>query len=111
MANECVPLLNTGLRGFAVATTKISDVNGAYGKLIYRGYPVKDLAGTADFEEVVYLLLYEKLPVKEELSAFKDLLVKERYIPDGIIHALKGTPVDALPMDVLQVGNIDARNL
>ncbi len=113
MANECLPVLNTGLRGFTVATTKISDVNGAEGKLIYRGYPAKDLAGTADFEEVVYLLLYEKLPVKEELSAFKALLVKERKIPDEIIQTLKATPVDALPMDVLQsaismLGNHDA---
>jgi citrate synthase len=36
---ECKPILNTGLRGFQVATTRISDVDGAKGKLVYRGYP------------------------------------------------------------------------
>ncbi len=102
MTNECVPVLNSGLRGFTVATTKVSDVNGAKGKLIYRGYPAKDLAGTASFEEVVYLLLYERLPMDEELIAFKDVLIKERHIPDVIIQTLKATPPEALPMDVLQ---------
>ena len=38
--DECQPTLNTGLRGVKVASTKISDVNGAEGKLIYRGYLV-----------------------------------------------------------------------
>ncbi len=102
MANECEPILNTGLRGFTVATTKISDVNGAEGKLIYRGYLAKDLAGTASFEEVVHLLLYEVLPSKENLALFQEKLNKERGLPDEIIAALKTTPRNALPMDVLQ---------
>ncbi len=102
MENKCVPILNTGLRGFTVATTKISDVNGERGKLIYRGYPAKDLAVTASFEEVVYLLLYEILPTKNELTTFKERLKKDRSIPNEIIAVLKAIPKDALPMDVLQ---------
>ena len=45
-------MLNTGLRGVIIADTRISDVQGAAGKLIYRGYLIQDLAKTASFEEV-----------------------------------------------------------
>ncbi len=101
---ECRPILNTGLRGFTVATTKISDVDGAAGKLVYRGYLVKDLAKKASFEEIVHLLLLEKLPNTDELTAFKQKLDSERKIPDAVIAALKTRPAEALPMDVLQAG-------
>jgi citrate synthase len=99
---SCQPILNTGLRGFKVATTRVGDVDGAAGRLIYRGYLVPDLAGKASFEEVVYLLLYERLPQKAELENFKKLLVSERSIPAGLITALETIPKDAIPMDVLQ---------
>ena len=83
----CQPILNTGLRGFKVATTRISDVDGTVGRLIYRGYLVQDLAGKVSFEEVAYLLLYERLPQKEELENFKKQLAGERGIPPEVIAA------------------------
>ncbi len=98
----CQPILNTGLRGFKIATTRISDVDGTVGRLIYRGYLVQDLAGKVSFEEVAYLLLYEKLPQKEELENFKQQLAGERGIPPEMIAALETRPKDALPMDILQ---------
>ncbi|MBW2641730.1 MAG: citrate (Si)-synthase [Deltaproteobacteria bacterium] len=98
----CQPILNTGLRGFKVATTNISDVDGTAGRLIYRGYLVQDLAGKVSFEEVAHLLLYERLPRKEELESFKRQLVRERQIPPEVIAALETRPKDALSMDVLQ---------
>ena len=98
----CQPILNTGLRGFKVATTRISLVDGAAGKLVYRGYFVPDLAGRVSFEEVAYLLFYEQLPKKEELENFKKQLVSQRSIPPEVIAALKTRPKDALPMDILQ---------
>lgn len=101
---ECLPILNTGLRGFTVASTRISDVDGSAGKLVYRGYLVKDLAERASFEEVAYLLLHEKLPDRNELSSFKEILSKERPIPAELIAALKTRPKTALPMDILQAG-------
>ena len=82
--DECKPILNTGLRGFKVASTKISDVDGGAGKLVYRGYLIKDLAGKITFEEVAHLLLYEKLPNKEEMDHFNELLVQERQLPPEI---------------------------
>ncbi len=99
---ECRPILNTGLRGFTVATTRISHVDKAAEKLIYRGYLAKDLADSSTFEEVVYLLLYEKLPDQDELKAFNSQLENERQIPEDLILALKTRPKDAGPMDILQ---------
>lgn len=98
----CKPILNTGLRGFQVATTRISDVDGKNGILIYRGYLAKDLAGKMSFEELVFLLLYDKLPSQDELADFKAQLAAERQVPPEIIAALKTRPQDALPMDILQ---------
>ncbi|MDP2644800.1 MAG: citrate/2-methylcitrate synthase [Desulfobacterales bacterium] len=102
--DECRPILNTGLRGFKVATSRISDVNGDIGKIVYRGYLVQDLAENASFEEVVYLLLFEKLPSQEELAGFKERLAVESRIPAALVAALKTRPADALPMDILQAG-------
>lgn len=98
----CEPILNTGLRGVSVASTKISDVQGEAGKLIYRGYLIQDLAEKATFEEVAYLLLYEKLPASGELIAFQKQLAGQRSIAPQVIAALGTCPPKALPMDILQ---------
>ena len=100
--DECRPILNTGLRGFSVATTRISHVDKAAEKLIYRGFLAKDLANTSTFEEVVFLLLYERLPTKNELEAFNAQLTGARNVPPELIAALKTRPKDSLPMDILQ---------
>jgi len=102
--NDNNSIINQGLRGVTVASTKISDVDGRIGKLIYRGYQVRDLAEQTSFEEVAHLLLFEKLPDKNELENFTLRLKKEREIPCEIIEALKTRPVDSLPMDILQAG-------
>ena len=98
----CQPILNTGLRGFKVATTRISDVDGTAGRLVYRGFLVQDLAEKVSFEEVVYLLLYERLPQKTELENFNKQIAAERQIPPEVIAALETRPKDALSMDILQ---------
>ncbi len=93
---------NTGLRGVVVASTNIGEVDGSVGRLVYRGYLIKDLAGKASFEEVVHLLLNEALPTEDQLKPFSALLAAERAVPPELIAALKTRPKDALPMDVLQ---------
>ena len=98
----CQPISNTGLRGVTIASTKISDVDGAAGKLVYRGYLAKDLAGKVTFEELVHLLLFEKLPDQEELKAITARLIEQRSVPVEILEAFKQMPKEALPMDVLQ---------
>jgi citrate synthase len=102
MEQDCKPVMDTGLRGVTVASTKISDVVGDLGKLIYRGYLVPDLAGKTSFEEIVHLLLFESLPTHEELKALKQRLSAERNIPSDIVEALRTRPAQSLPMDVLQ---------
>jgi citrate synthase len=101
---DSTPTQNTGLRGVTIASTKVSDVDGAAGRLIYRGYLVQDLAENATFEEVCHLLLYERLPEEHALEDFKARLAAERDIPPELIAALKTRPKDAMPMDILQSG-------
>ncbi len=97
-------IINTGLRGVTVASTKVSDIDSSIGRLIYRGYLAKDLAENASFEEVAFLLLYEKLPDPRELADFKERLSRERPIPTEIHAALKTRPKTSMPMDILQAG-------
>lgn len=100
--DECMPIINTGLRGASVASTRISHVDGKKGKLIYRGYLVADLAEKTTFEEVVYLLLHEQLPTGAELASFKTELAGMRRIPDSVFQFMQCLPPDAKPMDVFQ---------
>lgn len=93
---------DTGLRGVTVASTRISHVDSEASKLIYRGYVITDLAEKATYEEVAYLLLYEKLPNPEELKQFQEQLAADRAIPDSLVDALKTQPKQAFPMDILQ---------
>jgi citrate synthase len=101
MEEECKITLNTGLRGVTIANTRICEVDGKRGRLIYRGYLIQDLAN-ASYEEVVHLLLYEHLPTVDALNSFRSRLSAERGIPPEVIAALKTRPAHAHPMDVLQ---------
>ncbi len=94
--------INTGLRGIPVASTRISDVDGKAGRLIYRGYLVSDLAKSATFEEIVHLLLKESLPNPEQLERFSREISENRSIEPALIAALQTRPKSAHPMDVLQ---------
>ncbi len=102
--NTTKDVIDTGLRGITVASTRISDVRGDEGKLIYRGYLIQDLAANASFEEVVYLLIHEKLPTPPELATLTKHMAGERALPAGVLTALKALPANAPPMDVLQAG-------
>ncbi len=101
---ESTGIKNTGLRGVTVASTKISDVKGDVGKLIYRGYRVTDLAENTSFEEVVFLLLYERMPTQKELLTFRTKLATAGDLPEGVTAAMTALPQTALPMDILQAG-------
>ena len=100
--NDTNTIKNTGLRGVTIASTKVSDVDGTAGKLIYRGYVVRDLAEQATFEEVIHLLLAEKLPGRIGLASLKSQLAESRSIPEDIVRSLSSRPRDSLPMDILQ---------
>lgn len=91
-----------GLRGIAVADTKICAVDGERGKLIYRGYDIDELAQYSTFEETVYLLLLETLPTKKELEMFRGALASQRELQAGIVEHLKKRKRSASSMGVLQ---------
>ena len=93
---------NIGLRGIPVADTKISNIDGEQGKLIYRGYDILDLTKKSNFEEVAYLLLHDDLPTKEQLKDFQDKLVEARWIPKQMQTNMGNWRKDADPMDMLQ---------
>lgn len=60
--------LHPGLEGIAVATTRLSHIDGESGELVVAGYPVAELTSNATYEERVYLLLHDRLPTSDELS-------------------------------------------
>lgn len=93
---------NIGLRGVAVADTKISTIDGKTSALIYRGYRIEDLAALSNFPETAYLLLQGVLPKREELARFESALCEARALPDFIVDSLRHWPRNAAPMDVLQ---------
>jgi len=99
---QIVDVKNIGLRGVKVADTRISDVNGEKGILIYRGYNAIDLARRSTFEEVSFLLLHDHLPARPELEQFHADLVSERPVPGVILEFMKMMPASAHPMDILQ---------
>ena len=93
---------NIGLRGIEVADTKISNIDGIKGKLIYRGFDIIDLTENSTFEETAYLLLYDKLPTKQQLDEFNAKLIDARYIPKQMQKNMGNWRKDADPMDMLQ---------
>ena len=93
---------NIGLRGVKVADTRISDVDGEKGILIYRGYNIRELARSSTYEEASFLLLNDHLPDRKELERFRSELVSERGIPEALLGVLRLIPPLTHPMDVLQ---------
>jgi citrate synthase len=82
----------------------LSNVEGEVGRLTYRGYDIHDLAERANYEEVVHLLLFGRLPTHEELAALNARLAARRALPNGLLAMMHAIPRDAWPMDVLRTG-------
>ncbi len=91
-----------GLRNIEVADTKISNIDGQKGRLIYRGYDILDLTKKSNFEETSFLLLHDKLPTKSELEEYKNQLSDARVIPKQMQSNMGNWRRDADPMDMLQ---------
>lgn len=99
-----MPVTSPGLKGIVAATTRLSDVRGEEGVLIYAGYDINELAGRVSYEEVVYLLWHDRLPNKSELAQLKTDLKAARALPEPVVEFLKNAPKDANVMDVLRTG-------
>ena len=91
-----------GLEGIIVSATRIGDVRGDIGELIYAGYDINELAGKVCFEEVVFLLWNGRLPNRGELQAIQADLIAARPLPNSVVEMLKSLSKDAKPMNVLR---------
>jgi len=98
------PKKSVMLSGVEAGNTAICSVGKAGNDLFYRGYHINDLASYCDFEEVAYLLIYEKLPTQDELDAYKSKLKSMRDLPANVKTILEATPASAHPMDVMRTG-------
>lgn len=103
MSATAYPNYSPGLEGVIGGITTISEIDSDRSSLVYRGYDVHDLAQNGTFEETCYLLLYGKLPNKEELNGFLDTLRRVRQLPAEVVVALRLTPKHLHPMDQLKV--------
>lgn len=97
-------MTSRGLEGVVANTTRLSDVIGDKGQLIYCGYDINELAGKVSYEEVVYLLWNNKLPNRKELEGFVNQLRSQRNLPEGVVDFIKAAPKNAAPMDVIRTG-------
>ncbi len=97
-----MPVVAKGLEGIVAAETRIGDVRGQEGVLIYCGYDINELAGKVTFEEVLHLLYHNRLPTHAELQTLTTALRAERELPQGVIDYLKAAPKTAKPIDVMR---------
>ncbi|MBF8302240.1 MAG: citrate synthase [Candidatus Dadabacteria bacterium] len=91
-----------GLKGVVIGKSEICFIDGKRGKLIYRGYDIHDLVKHSNFEEVVYLLWYGKLPTKKNFDDLYKSLVTNRALSKEAISLLKSFPKKATLMEVLR---------
>jgi citrate synthase len=91
-----------GLEGVVFTETNLSAIDGEAGVLSYCGHDITDLASKATYEEVAFLLWYQRLPADPELLMLSNWLRENRTLPKpvwGIMHVL---PDNATPMEALR---------
>ena len=107
------PDIKKGLAGVVVDYTAVSKVNPETNSLLYRGYPVQELAATQPFEAVAYLLWNGELPTDVQLQHLRATERSYRSLPADVRAAIDLVPLDAHPMDEVRtaVSLIGARDL
>ncbi|WP_156761634.1 bifunctional 2-methylcitrate synthase/citrate synthase [Microbacterium karelineae] len=91
--------IRKGLAGVVVDETAISKVNPDTNSLLYRGYPVQELAATQPFEAIAHLLWHGELPTDDELAAFRAHERAHRALAPEVRAAIDLLPTSAHPMD------------
>ena len=91
-----------GLEDVIAARSAICAIDGAAGRLYYRGYEIGDLAGTVPYEDVTSLLWRGELPTAAERAEFRGGLSAARGLPPAIVALLRGLPVECHPLDALR---------
>jgi citrate synthase len=93
-----------GLEGVVAAQTALSHVFGDEGRLIYRGYPIQDLAEQVTFEETCHLLWFGELPNQSALEQTRRQLNQQAAVDERILTALDAVGRSAHPMTLLLAG-------
>ncbi|MBV6324441.1 citrate synthase [Duganella violaceipulchra] len=96
-----------GFMSTAACNSSITYIDGDKGELLYRGYPIEQLAVNADFLESCYLLLNGELPNKVEKAEFVETVTKHTMVHEQMQFFFRGFRRDAHPMSVL-VGTVGA---
>lgn len=94
--------IKKGLAGVVVDVTAVSKVNPDTNSLLYRGYPVQQLAERCTVEEVAYLLWHGELPSPAQLAEFETLERSLRHLDPTVKLAMDALPLSAHPMDVVR---------
>jgi len=92
---------DSGFLSTASCNSKITYIDGDKGELLYRGYPIEDLAHNCDFLEVCYLLINGELPNATEKKDFEELVTHHTMVHEQMQFFLRGFRRDAHPMSVL----------
>jgi len=108
--------IKKGLAGVVADVTGISKVDPEINSLMYRGYPVQELAATQAFEAVAYLLWNGELPTDDQLAELRAIERANRALPDAVRTLIDAMPLDAHPMDEVRtvvslIGAIDTAGI
>jgi citrate synthase len=87
-----------GFMATASTESKITYIDGDAGMLLYRGYPVEQLAEKSSFLEVANLLINGTLPTKTELCAFQNSIMRHTMVNEQLLRFFQGFHHDAHPM-------------
>ncbi|MGB6084738.1 citrate synthase [Moheibacter sp.] len=93
--------LDPGYKNTGSCTSAITYLDGEEGVLMYRGYPIEQLAEKSNFVEVMYLLLKGELPTQEELTKFENDVMDHDMVSEDVTKILSAFPSTAHPMGVL----------
>src|SRR6202040_4250351 len=90
-----------GFTSTASCESNITFIDGDKGILLYRGYPIDELAKQSNFLEVCYLLLHGELPNKEQMQKFDRAITLHTMVHEQLASFLRGFRRDAHPMAIM----------
>ena len=96
-----------GFTSTANCSSRITYIDGENGILLYRGYPIEQLAEQSTFIEVCHLLLYGELPTKQQLEEFRNTITRHTMVHEQMTRFFTGFRRDAHPMAIM-VGTVGA---
>ena len=96
-----------GFTSTAACNSKITYIDGEKGVLLYRGYPIEQLANNSSFLEVSYLLMHGELPSQPDKIEFENTIKNHTLLNEQITHFFRGFRRDAHPM-AMMIGVVGA---